>query len=165
MQPTSASSTDNGKAVPANWIEKRIENAIAAPGAMCVIDWNSTCASPIEPSRSRSVPPSLEVAASIKSSSRGDYVPIVAKCAGWRSAIGGFDGIPLVAGVRCSFRGKDAGSVRSSALRARPRTPPRSEQRGPAAQTVFRQTLLLTPGRRVVHPPPADHGRDDLRVE
>jgi hypothetical protein len=64
-----ASSTDSGSAGPANWIEKRIENAIAAPGAMCVIDWNSTCGSPIDPSRSRSVPLSLAVAASIEPSS------------------------------------------------------------------------------------------------
>jgi hypothetical protein len=52
----------------------------------------------------------------------------------------------LVAGVRCSFRGKDAGSVRSRRLRARPRTPHRGEQRGPAAQTIFRQTLQLGGG-------------------
>jgi peptidyl-prolyl cis-trans isomerase B (cyclophilin B) len=48
----------------------------------------------------------------------------------------------LVVGVRCSFRSKDAGSVGSGALRARPRTPHRGEQRGPAAQTLFRHALL-----------------------
>ena len=58
--------------------------------------------------------------------------------------LGGFGGTSLVAGVRWSFRGKDAGSVRISAIRARLRTPPRGEQRGPAAQTVLRQTLLRT---------------------
>jgi hypothetical protein len=42
-------------------------------------------------------------------------------------------------------RGKDAGSARISAIRARLRTPPRGEQRGPAVQTAFRQALL---GRR-----------------
>jgi hypothetical protein len=43
----------------------------------------------------------------------------------------------LVAGVRWSFRGKDAGSVRIGAIRARLRTPPRGEQRGPAASEYF----------------------------
>jgi hypothetical protein len=51
--------------------------------------------------------------------------------------------MPLVAGVRWSFRGKDAGSRRISPIRGRLRTPPRGEQRAPAAQTVFRQTLLV----------------------
>ncbi len=57
-------------------------------------------------------------------------------------SLGGLGGRSLVVGVRCSFRGKDAGSVRSGALRARPRTPHRGEQRGPTAQTLFRQALL-----------------------
>ena len=56
--------------------------------------------------------------------------------------LGGFGGMPLVAGVRWSFRGKDAGSPRISSIRGRVRTPPRGDQRGPAAQTVFRQSLL-----------------------
>ena len=43
----------------------------------------------------------------------------------------------LVAGVRWSFRGKDAGSVRIGVIRARLRTPPRGEQRGPAASEYF----------------------------
>jgi hypothetical protein len=43
----------------------------------------------------------------------------------------------LVAGVRWSFRGKDAGSVRIDEIRARLRTPHRGEQRGPAAQPYF----------------------------
>ena len=50
--------------------------------------------------------------------------------------------MPLVAGVRWSFRGKDAGSARIDEIRVRLRTRPRGEQRGPAAQTVFRQALL-----------------------
>ena len=62
-----------------------------------------------------------------------------------RDTLGGYGGMPLVAGVRWSFRGKDAGSARISSIRARLRTPPRGEQRGPAAQTAFRQALL---GRR-----------------
>src|SRR5207244_404816 len=51
VQPTSASTTESGSAGPANWIEIRIEKAIAAPGAMCVIDWKRTCGSPIDSSR------------------------------------------------------------------------------------------------------------------
>ena len=47
-----------------------------------------------------------------------------------------------VAGVRWSFRGKDAGTVRSRRLRARPRTPHRGEQRGPATPPTFRRALL-----------------------
>lgn len=47
----SASRTDSGSAGPANCTEKRIENAMAAPGAMCVTDWNSTCGRPMEFSR------------------------------------------------------------------------------------------------------------------
>src|SRR5438093_10163306 len=43
-------------------------------------------------------------------------------------------GTSLVAGVRCSFRGKDAGSTGSRPLSVRPRTQHRGEQRGPAAQ-------------------------------
>ena len=65
--------------------------------------------------------------------------------------LGGIGGMSLVAGVRWSFRGKDAGSARSRRLRARLRTPPRGEQRGPAAQPSFRQTLLCSgtfPARR-----------------
>jgi hypothetical protein len=53
----------------------------------------------------------------------------------------------LAAGGRWSFRGKDAGSVRIGVIRARLRTPPRGEQRGRAAQPVFRQALLSGPGR------------------
>ena len=51
IQAISASRTEIGRAGPANCTENRIENAIAAPGAMCVIDWNSTCGRPIEFSR------------------------------------------------------------------------------------------------------------------
>src|SRR4029453_11795547 len=57
--------------------------------------------------------------------------------------LGGVGGTPLVAGARWSFRGKDAGSVRSRRLWARLRTQHRGEQRVPAAQSVFRQALLL----------------------
>jgi hypothetical protein len=56
--------------------------------------------------------------------------------------LGGFGGIALVARVRCSSPGKDAGSVRIDEIRARLRTPPGGEQRGLAAQPVLRQTLL-----------------------
>jgi hypothetical protein len=50
--------------------------------------------------------------------------------------------MPLVAGVRCSFPGEDAGSAHIHRYGARLRTVPGGEQRGPAAQTVFRRTLL-----------------------
>ena len=53
----------------------------------------------------------------------------------------------LAAGVRCSLPGKDAGSVRIDDIRARLRTPPGGEQRGPAAQPVFRRTLLVPRSR------------------
>jgi hypothetical protein len=43
----------------------------------------------------------------------------------------------LVAGVRWSFRGKDAGSVRIGVIRSRLRTRPRGEQRGLAASEYF----------------------------
>jgi hypothetical protein len=52
----------------------------------------------------------------------------------------------LVLGVRWSFRGKDAGSVRIHWIRARLRTRPRGEQRAPRAQPVFRQALLDASG-------------------
>ena len=48
----------------------------------------------------------------------------------------------LVAGVHWSFRGKDAGSSDSQALSVRLRTRPRGDQRGLAAQPMFRQALL-----------------------
>jgi hypothetical protein len=57
-------------------------------------------------------------------------------------SLGGFGGIALVLGVRWSFRGKDAGSVRIQRIRARLRTPPWGEQGAPRAQPVFRQVLL-----------------------
>ena len=47
----------------------------------------------------------------------------------------------LAGGVRWSFRGKDAGSVRIRRIRARLRTRPRGERRAPTAQASFRQTL------------------------
>ena len=59
--------------------------------------------------------------------------------------LGGFGGMSLVAGVRWVFRGKDAGSIDSGCYRPRLRTQRRGVQRGPAAQPIFRQTLL---GRR-----------------
>jgi len=51
--------------------------------------------------------------------------------------------MPLVVRARCSFRGKDAGSVDSSSYRRDcvTRAEPGGEQRGATAQTVFRQTL------------------------
>jgi ferredoxin-NADP reductase len=48
----------------------------------------------------------------------------------------------LVAGVRWSFAGEDAGRVNSEELLAQPRTLTAGEQRGPAAQTPFRQARL-----------------------
>src|ERR687888_2167899 len=48
---TSANTTESGSAGPAKPTETRIEKAIAAPGAMCVIDWKRTCGRPIECSR------------------------------------------------------------------------------------------------------------------
>ena len=76
-----------------------------------------------------------------------------------QTLLGGFGGIPLVAGVRWSFRGKDAGSARISEIRARLRTRPRGEQRGPAALTVLRQTLLLV---ATLQPPVEDGVRPCL---
>jgi hypothetical protein len=51
---------------------------------------------------------------------------------------------PLVAGVRCSFPGEDAGSVhiRRYGRDCVTRAELVGEQRGPAAQTVLRLTLL-----------------------
>src|SRR4051812_43570552 len=51
MQATSASSTDSGSACWASGTDMNSEYATAAAGAMCVIDWNSTCGRPIECSR------------------------------------------------------------------------------------------------------------------
>src|SRR4051812_37926728 len=51
MQATSASSTASGSACWASGTEMYSEYATAAAGAMCVIDWNSTCGRPIECSR------------------------------------------------------------------------------------------------------------------
>src|SRR5207302_2219114 len=51
MHAMSASPTDSGSACCACGTEMKIEYATAAAGAMCVIDWNSTCGSPIECSR------------------------------------------------------------------------------------------------------------------
>ena len=62
--------------------------------------------------------------------------------------LGGLGGTCLVDGVRCSFRGKDAGSVDSCQLSTRLRTPHRDEQRGPSAQRPFRQALPRPNGAR-----------------
>jgi hypothetical protein len=51
MQAISARPTESGSAWRASGTEMKIEYATAAAGAMCVIDWNRTCASPIECSR------------------------------------------------------------------------------------------------------------------
>src|SRR5881227_2625442 len=63
MHAISASPTDSGSACCACGTEMKIEYATAAAGAMCVIDWKSTCGSPIECSRRWSKrlapPPSL----------------------------------------------------------------------------------------------------------
>src|SRR5919197_5420581 len=60
-----------------------------------------------------------------------------------RHLLGGFGGTSLVVGVRWPFRGKDAGSPNSGQLLGRLRTRPRGGQRGPTAQTRFRQALLV----------------------
>src|SRR4051794_34419266 len=51
MHAMSARPTDSGSACWASGTEMKIEYATAAAGAMCVIDWNSTCGNPIECSR------------------------------------------------------------------------------------------------------------------
>src|SRR5580765_8830658 len=51
MHAIRASPTDSGSACLEYGTEMKIEYATAAAGAMCVIDWNSTCQSPIECSR------------------------------------------------------------------------------------------------------------------
>src|SRR5581483_6444207 len=51
MHAISASATESGSACCACGTEMKIEYATAAAGAMCVIDWNSTCGRPIECSR------------------------------------------------------------------------------------------------------------------
>src|SRR5215208_1165880 len=45
---TRAKSTESGKTGPAKLNPTKSEKATAAAGAMCVIDWNSTCAKPME---------------------------------------------------------------------------------------------------------------------
>src|SRR3954453_8022889 len=65
MHAISASPTDSGSACCASGTEMKIEYATAAAGAMCVIDWNSTCGSPIECSRRWSKPRAALVAPSI----------------------------------------------------------------------------------------------------
>src|ERR671935_1326828 len=67
--------------------------------------------------------------------------------------LGGLGGTLLVVGVRCSFRGKDAGSVNSEELLARLRTQHRDEERGPTAQRMFRQALLFDPAGRLEQGP------------
>ena len=65
-----------------------------------------------------------------------------------QDGLGGFGGLALVAGVRWSFRGKDAGAPIAEAIGAT-RTQHRGDQRGPVAQPLLRQTLLaqLSHGR------------------
>src|SRR3954453_7793224 len=65
MHAISASPTDSGSACCASGTEMKIEYATAAAGAMCVIDWNSTCGNPIECSRRWSNPRPALVALSI----------------------------------------------------------------------------------------------------
>src|SRR5215212_9714231 len=43
--------TESGKTGPAKPNPTRSEKATAAAGAICVIDWNNTCAKPMESSR------------------------------------------------------------------------------------------------------------------
>src|SRR6266542_1057759 len=63
--------------------------------------------------------------------------------------LGGLGGTSLVVGVRRPFRGKDAGSPCSGLLQGRLRTQPGGGQRGPTAQTRFRQALLIVVGLAV----------------
>src|SRR5918999_2865650 len=61
-----------------------------------------------------------------------------------RTFLGGLGGTSLVAGVRWAARGKDAGSVRIEIKYGRNRGRRLAAiQRGPAAQPMFRQALLL----------------------
>src|SRR5439155_24966827 len=60
--------------------------------------------------------------------------------------LGGSGGTVLVAGVRWASRCKDAGSLDRFFLSGRLRTRQRGVQRGPAAQPLFRQTLLAFRG-------------------
>src|SRR5919204_1832446 len=53
-QAISARPTESGSACCASGTEMKIEYATAAAGAMCVIDWKSTCGRPIECTRKRS---------------------------------------------------------------------------------------------------------------
>src|SRR6266487_5059174 len=64
--------------------------------------------------------------------------------------LGGLGGTSLVVGVRWSFRGKDAGSVNSRRVLAGLRNEGGAggEQRGPTAQTTFRQAMLVPTPRR-----------------
>src|SRR3954447_12028005 len=71
MQAIRASPTESGRAWRASGTEMKIEYATAAAGAMCVIDWKSTCGSPIECSRRCSKRRGSVVAASIRPPCRG----------------------------------------------------------------------------------------------
>src|SRR5580765_5886766 len=85
MHAISASATDSGSACRESGTEMKIEYATAAAGAMCVIDWNSTCQSPIECSRRWSKRRgSPAVAASMGSSFVGSVLPRSSRTArGW----------------------------------------------------------------------------------
>src|SRR5205823_13479212 len=61
-----------------------------------------------------------------------------------KAILGGLSGTSLVVGARWPFRDKDAGSPCSGQLQGRLRTRSRGGQRGPRAQTRFRQALLGT---------------------
>ena len=52
-QPMRAMTTDSGSVVPEKLMPMPIENARPMPGAMYVIDWNTTSRSPIDPLRRR----------------------------------------------------------------------------------------------------------------
>ena len=56
--------------------------------------------------------------------------------------LGGTGGTSLVAGVRWSFRDKDAGSARSRRLRTRLRTPLSGRAAWPCGTATFRRALL-----------------------
>src|SRR6478672_1395940 len=106
MHAISARPTESGSACCDCGTEMKIEYATAAAGAMCVIDWKSTCGRPIECSRRWSNRRSPPGAATAISPSLWDRMGDLIKCQWFRSI----------------------------------------------------------PGRRVVHPAPGDHRRDDLHL-
>ena len=74
----------------------------------------------------------------------------------------------FVAGVRWSFPGKDAGSVRVDEIRARLRTPPGGEQRGPEGYAHDLFLLYVAPWgfrpEEIQVPTEIWHGDEDAAV-